>query len=228
MRQITASQILAFMVMLGVIVAISLALTWAAGAAIPAGDLRGVALALVFVVFFYGTALAVYRGFLRVFPLGSGYIPPGTREEFSAQVNILFYLLLFNTLIRTHFIPVPLMRLIYIALGAKLGANTYSAGAILDPPLTTIGANCIIGHDAVIFAHAIEGSHFSLSPVSIGDEATVGAMAAVMSGVTIGRRAIVSAGAVVVKDTVIGDDEIWGGIPARRIGVRPSEQPPGA
>ena len=27
---------------------------------------------------------------------------------------------------------------VYLALGARLGANTYSAGALLDPPLTVI------------------------------------------------------------------------------------------
>jgi hypothetical protein len=85
-----------------------------------------------------------------------------------AQVNILFYLILFNSLIRTHFLPVPLLRLVYLALGgARLGHNTYSAGAILDPPLTYIGNNCIIGHDAVLFSHAIENRRLSLSAISL-------------------------------------------------------------
>jgi acetyltransferase-like isoleucine patch superfamily enzyme len=151
----------------------------------------------------------MYRLFLSAMPLPHGLVVPGTRGEFSAQVNILFYLLLFNTLIRTHFLPVPLLRLVYLALGARLGSNTYSAGALLDPPLTTIGANSIVGHDAALFAHAIEGDRFSLSPIVIGDD------------VTIGDGAIVSAGAVVGKDTRIGPREIWGGVPARLLKRRP-------
>ena len=155
--------------------------------------------------------------FLKAMPLAEGELEPGSRAEFAAQVNILFYLLLFNSLIRTHFLPVPLMRLVYLALGARLGPNTYSAGTLLDPPLTEFGANCIIGHDAVLYAHAIEGSRFALARIRIGDGVTIGAMAVVMSGVAIGDGAIVSAGAVVLKDTKIGAGEVWGGVPARRL-----------
>jgi acetyltransferase-like isoleucine patch superfamily enzyme len=109
------------------------------------------------------------------------------------------------------------MRLVYQALGTRMGANTYSAGVILDPPLTELGANCIIGHDAVLFSHAIEGRHFALSRIKAGDNVTIGATAVIMSGVSIGDGAIVSAGSVVLKDTRIGPGEIWGGVPAKRI-----------
>ena len=165
----------------------------------------------------YGYALLVYRAFLLAFPLPEGELAAGTRGEFAAQVNILFYLMLFNTLIRTHVLPVPLMRLVYLALGARLGANTYSAGVLLDPPLTEMGDNCIVGHDAVLFCHAIEGPHFSLARIRLGDNVTIGATAVIMSGVTVGDGAIVSAGAVVVKDTRIGPHEVWGGVPAKRL-----------
>jgi acetyltransferase-like isoleucine patch superfamily enzyme len=114
------------------------------------------------------------------------------------------------------------MRLVYQALGARLGANTYSAGALLDPPLTRIGSNTIIGHDAVIFAHVIEGARLELKRVVIGDTVTIGATAVVMAGVHIGDHAIVSAGAVVTKDTRIGAGEVWGGIPARRLKPAPA------
>ncbi|MET0323072.1 MAG: DapH/DapD/GlmU-related protein, partial [Duganella sp.] len=75
----------------------------------------------------------------------------------------------------------------------------------------------IIGHDAVIFAHVIEGERLQLKAVVIGDTVTIGATAVVMAGVRIGDNAIVSAGAVVIKDTVIGAGEVWGGVPARRL-----------
>ena len=105
-----------------------------------------------------------------------------------------------------------------IACGAVcMGANTYSAGTLLDPPLTEFGANCIIGHDAVLFCHAIEGRHFALSRIRVGDNVTIGATAVIMSGVSIGDGAIVSAGSVVLKDTRIGPNEVWGGVPAKRL-----------
>jgi acetyltransferase-like isoleucine patch superfamily enzyme len=185
--------------------------------ALPLGDFRGVLLVLGGVVLVYLSAFLIYRIFLSLLPLHEGDVAPGTRHALVANVNILFYLLLFNSLVRTHFVPVPLMRLVYLALGARLGANTYSAGALLDPPLTRIGRNTIIGHDAVIFAHVIEGERLQLKAVVIGDTVTIGATAVVMAGVRIGDHAIVSAGAVVIKDTVIGAGEVWGGVPARRL-----------
>lgn len=217
MRKITPAQILCFSALVTVVALLAVGTTWVLLGSAPLGDFRGLALTGAAIVLFYGYAFVMYRLFLSVMPLPHGMVVPGTRGEFSAQVNTLFYLLLFYALIRTHFLPVPLVRLVYLALGARLGSNTYSGGALLDPPLTTIGANSIVGHNAVLFAHAIEGDRFSLSPIVIGDGVTIGAMAVVMSGVTIGDGAIVSAGAVVGKDTRIGPGEIWGGVPARML-----------
>ena len=128
MRQITAAQIGTFMVLLTLILAIALPLAWFGIGALPLGEFRALAIVLAALVAIYLVAFAVYRAFLALLPLQQGVLPEGSRAEFAAQVNILFYLMLFNTLIRTHFLPVPLMRLVYLALGAKLGRNSYSAG----------------------------------------------------------------------------------------------------
>lgn len=217
MRAIKPGQIALFICLLLLILALAGATTALLFGALPLGDFRGVALLLIALLLVYLYAFVVYRCFLRLLPLHEGEIAEHTRDELAANVNILFYLLLFNSLIRTHFLPVPLQRLVYLALGARLGANTYSAGALLDPPLTHIGSNTIIGHDAVIFAHVIEGARLELKSVHIGSTVTIGAKAVVMAGVHIGDHAIVSTGAVVTKDTHIASGEIWGGIPARRI-----------
>lgn len=217
MRKITLPQIMLFFLLFGSILVLGITTAYELLGALPLGDFRGVTVVGGAVVLIYLYAFAVYRLFLHFMPLKEGELGEGSQEEFAAQVNILFYLMLFNSLIRTHFIPVPLMRLIYQALGARMGANTYSAGTLLDPPLTEFGANCIIGHDAVLFCHAIEGRHFTLSRIRVGDNVTIGATAVVMCGVTIGDGAIVSAGAIVLKDTQIGPGEIWGGVPAKRL-----------
>lgn len=217
MRKITLSQITLFFLLLGSILVLGITSAYGLLGALPLGDFRGIAVVAGAVVFIYLYAFAVYRLFLHFMPLKEGKLAEGSRGEFAAQVNILFYLMLFNSLIRTHFLPVPLMRLVYLALGARMGENTYSAGVLLDPPLTELGANCIIGHDAVLFCHAIEGRHFALSRIRVGDNVTIGATAVIMSGVHIGNGAIVSAGAIVLKDTQIGPDEIWGGVPAKRL-----------
>ena len=215
MRRISLAQTLTFLVLLAAIFTLGIGSTWLALRGVPLGDFRGVAITVAAVVVTYLWAFVIYRAFLFFMPLEEGDVPEGSHAEFVAQVNILFYLVLFNTLIRTHFLPVPLLRLVYLALGARLGRNSYSAGAILDPPLTRMGADCIVGHDAVLFSHAIEGRRLSLSPIRIGNRVTIGATAVIMSGVTIGDDAMVSAGAVVIKDTRIGPGEIWGGGPAR-------------
>jgi hypothetical protein len=217
MHKITRPQIKLFCQFFASILFFGIATAYVLIGALPLGDFRGVAVVFGAIVFIYLYAIAVYRLFLHVMPLCEGELVEGSREEFVAQVDTLFYLMFFYSLIRTHFLPVPLMRLVYKVLGARVGKNTYSAGAILDPLLTEIGNNCIIGHDAVLFSHAIEGSYFALSRIRIGDNVTIGATAVIMSGVQIGDGAIVSAGAVVLKDTRIGSNEIWGGVPAKRI-----------
>jgi acetyltransferase-like isoleucine patch superfamily enzyme len=199
MRKITPQQISLFFLMFGLILVLGVGTAYGLIGGLPLGDFRGVTIVIGAVLFIYLWAFAVYRLFLHFMPLQQGELAEGSRDEFAAQVNILFYLMLFNSLIRTHFLPVPLMRLVYQALGAKLGAN------------------CIIGHDAVLFCHAIEGRHFALSRIRVGDNVTIGATAVVMSGVTIGDGAIVSAGALVLKDAQIGPGEVWGGVPAKRL-----------
>lgn len=224
MRAIKPGQVAFFMSLLVLILLLGVATTALLFGGLPLGDFRGVLLLLTGVLLTYVYAFLVYRCFLYAMPLREGEVAENSRHELVANINILFYLLLFNSLIRTHFIPVPLLRLVYLALGAELGANTYSAGVLLDPPLTRIGSNTIIGHDAVIFAHVIEGSRLELKAVTIGNTVTIGATAVVMAGVRIGDNAIVSAGAVVTKDTVIAAGEIWGGIPARRLKAAPGSQ----
>ncbi|MYM85254.1 acyltransferase [Duganella sp. FT50W] len=221
MRAIKPGQIAVFLCLLALILLLAIGTTALVFDRLPLGDFRGVTLVLLAALMVYLYAFLVYRVFLALLPLHEGEVAEHSRHELAANVNILFYLLLFNSLIRTHFLPVPLQRLIYLALGARLGANTYSAGALLDPPLTRIGSNTIIGHDAVIFAHVIEGARLELKAVTIGNTVTIGAKAVVMAGVQIGDNAIVSTGAVVTKDTRIGAGEIWGGIPARRIKSAP-------
>ncbi|MDQ2694271.1 MAG: acyltransferase [Pseudomonadota bacterium] len=217
MRKITAAPVMVFLALLALALVLGGFSAWLALGWLPLGELRGVALFLGAVLMIYLWAFVIYRAFLRAVPLKEGYIEEGSREEFGYQVYVLFYLLLFYPLTRNHLIPTPLMRLVYLALGARLGDNTYSAGCILDPPLTQVGANTIIGHDAVLFSHAIEGRHLSHAMIRIGDNATVGAKAIIMAGVEIGDGAIVAAGAVVRKGTRIGPGEVWGGNPARRL-----------
>lgn len=217
MRKISLAQTLCFLVLLATAIALGLGTTALLFGRLPLGDFRGITLVAAAIVLVFAYAIALHRTFLFFIPLRSGYLAPGSREEFAYHVYLLCYLVLFQPLTRGLFVPVPLMRVIYLALGAKLGTNSYSAGTILDPPLTHVGDNCIIGHDAVLFSHAVEGDDLSLAPIVIGNNVTIGAKAVIQPGVVIEDGAIIAVNAVVSKGTHVGRGELWGGIPARRL-----------
>lgn len=56
------------------------------------------------------------------------------------------------------------------------------------------------------------------SPIVLGESVWVGANAVVLKGVNIGDGAVIAAGAVVTHD--VPAQEIWAGVPARKIGAR--------
>jgi acetyltransferase-like isoleucine patch superfamily enzyme len=85
---------------------------------------------------------------------------------------------------------------------------------------TLIAAGCqFVDHDHGTKLGALmriqQGSEL---PITIGRDVWIGANVVVLKGVIIGDGAIVGAGAVVTKS--IGENEIWGGVPAKRIGIR--------
>jgi acetyltransferase-like isoleucine patch superfamily enzyme len=144
-------------------------------------------------------------------------VPKDSRQEFVYHVYVLFYLLVFYPVIRSGIPPAPFMRMFYQALGARLGANTYSQGIIHDPIFVEIGHDSVVGQGALLIPHVIEGETLGHYPIRIGNHVTIGANSAVLSDVEIGDNAIVATGAVVPKGSRIGSHEVWGGVPARLI-----------
>lgn len=51
----------------------------------------------------------------------------------------------------------------------------------------------------------------------IGENAMIGAKSTIMPGVKIGNSAMINAMSLVTMNTVIPANEIWGGIPARKL-----------
>lgn len=220
MRKIGVREVLLFLTLLLLVLGLALITTKLLFRQLPLGDFRGIILAAAALLFIYVYALSVYRVFLFLLPLHEGEIKENSREEFGYHVYLLFYLILFYPLMRGGIIPVPLMRLIYLALGAQLGQNTYSSGIILDPPLVEIGANTIVGQYALLVPHVIEGGRLAHYRIRIGNNVTIGAHAVVLSGVSIGDNAIIATGAIVSKNSQIGANEVWGGVPARRLRIK--------
>ena len=217
MRRITLAQIAIFVVLLALAALLATVAALRVATALSDSAWRQPAVAASFAGVLYLGALLLFRALVRLRPLPVGEIAEGSRDEATYHVYLLFFLILFYPVMRAGFIPVPLMRLFYLALGTRLGANTYSAGLLLDPPFLSLGRDCLVGQQAMLVPHVIEGRRLAHYPIAIGDRVTIGAGAIVLAGVTIGDDAIVSSGAVVTKGTRIGAGEVWGGVPARRL-----------
>ncbi len=99
--------------------------------------------------------------------------------------------------------------------------------AFLDgrAPLT-IGNHVGIASQVLIYndEHDINSPDYgnSFGPVTIGDYVFIGPRVIILPNVTIGKGAVVAAGAVVTKD--IPENEIWGGVPAKKISDRKVDQ----
>ncbi len=91
-------------------------------------------------------------------------------------------------------------------------------------PLARLASGCkLVDHDhAVMPAGAPMGPAGREGPITIGRDAWLGANVLVLRGVTVGAGAIVAAGAVVTRP--VPADEIWAGVPARKVGRRPAER----
>lgn len=216
MRKIGPAAIITFLSLLSLVLVLAVGTAWRGVGSIPhLGDFRGVIVAAAAIVFVYLFGLLVYRIFLMVMPLREGDIAAGSSQEFVYHVYVLFYLILFNSLIRGGIIPIPIMRMIYQALGARLGSNTYSSGIIYDPLFVKIGANSVVGETALLVPHVIEGNRLGHYPIVIGDNVTIGAHSVILSSVTIGDNVIIASNSLVAKGTHINSGEVWGGSPAR-------------
>ena len=85
-----------------------------------------------------------------------------------------------------------------------------------------IGSGCMFGnnvtivdHDHLIKNNIAEKKEFKKKAISIGNDVWIGAHVTILKGCHIGKNSVVAAGSVVT--TNIPDNEIWGGIPARKI-----------
>lgn len=211
------SRLLVFFLLVGIAVVLDFFAISLVSPHFPDGDFRGVSLAAFAIIMFYVFILLIFRLFQWGFPLPSGEIGDGSREEFIYQVYLLFYLFFFLPVMFSGLLPVPLMGVFYQCLGARIGANSFSVGLLLDAQFVEVGRDSIIGNGALLVPHVIEGSRRAHYPIRIGNNVTVGAHAVILSDVEIGDGAIIAVNAVVTKGSRIPPGETWGGTPARRL-----------
>ncbi len=95
---------------------------------------------------------------------------------------------------------------LYRKCGANIGDNVVLAGRILEPDMTTIGENTIIGVDALITAHEIiiqnKQTIIRFEPITIGKDCVIGAKSIVLPGVNIPSGTMIPANSVIKKDGI--------------------------
>lgn len=111
-----------------------------------------------------------------------------------------------------------LRMLFYRGMGAKLDWTLMIGQGVklTEPWLVSLGHHVLLGDNAHLAAHKVEGNVVTLEEIEIGDETVVGAGAIVFPGCRIGRNVTVGAKSTVSRRTVIPDGEIWVGVPAKR------------
>lgn len=94
-----------------------------------------------------------------------------------------------------------------------------------DADLLEVGNNVVIGVKAMLVSHALKTTAdgkvlYITEPIIIADNVTVGSDSFISMGVKIGKGALVLAKSYVEARTVIKENEVWGGNPARFIRMR--------
>jgi len=115
------------------------------------------------------------------------------------------------------FIPIFFRPLFFSLFGSKIGKNVSIAGRFMEPHMIEAADYSFFGGETIVTAHALTYNQLILKRVTIGHRATVGVGAIVMPGTVIGSNSVIAAGSVVSMDTKIPANEIWGGVPAKKI-----------
>ncbi|VEN72874.1 conserved membrane hypothetical protein [Candidatus Desulfarcum epimagneticum] len=130
--------------------------------------------------------------------------------------NGLFYLVRFTFLPFVTLTPFGVWFL--KAMGMKIGRHSFiNTEYISDPQNITLGDDVTIGGSARIFAHYGGHGNLVVSPVTIGNRATIGLGATVMGDVQVGADATILAHSVLMPGSRVGKGETWRGVPAQRV-----------
>lgn len=110
----------------------------------------------------------------------------------------------------------------YVASSVTIGKSTLIGPKAVVNPKAVIGDGVIVNTSALIEHECVIGDYAHICPgtvlagnVSIGSKAFIGANSTVKQGVLIGNNSVVGAGSVVLSN--IEDNEMWAGVPAKKI-----------
>ena len=174
---------------------------------------------VVFILSFFSLSIIILWIIRTVCPLPEKTLQMDTdRHAIIWKLQGFLYVFNLGLFINSYIVPVNMRAFVFSLLGTKIGRCVMIGGKILEPALVEIGDHTMLGEDTLLTAHAVEGNKVTLGRIKVGKGVTVGVKAVILPDVKIGDHSIVAAGAVVKKGTRILSREIWGGIPAKKIG----------
>ena len=125
-------------------------------------------------------------------------------------------------LVGMAFRATPLWSLYMRLNGARMGRRVYVRSLELsDHNLLEFGDDVIVGANAHISGHTVEGGYVITAPVRLGNNVTVGLGSVVGIGVEVGDNAQIGALSLVPKHRRLDGDATWVGIPVSRLRDQP-------
>jgi len=186
---------------------------------------QGLGLAILLFNFFYVAFLIVLRLPIPTPKEGSYSVVPG--EPLDRQ---LIWSCLIATLTKARYeAPFPAFFAFHLSnlppmcwlMGRVFGPRSKSCHIsdvlFLDPYGVDVGRNVLLGYGSIIAAHIQNRGEVEIRRTVIEDDAIVGGNAVVYGGCTIKRGGIVLGGAILLPNTTVGEYEVWGGVPAKKI-----------
>jgi len=182
------------------------------------------ALALAAIPVIHVSAKFIYFLYLLVFakilvkPIPEGYYP-------YTPANPVVRQFLLNATITGTFLSffgegpwarAELSRLMYKALGAKLGRGVFPA-TILDPYMVEIGDGTTMGAYSCVAGHAIEGDRILFARAKVGKNCVLGFRSLVWPGAELGDRVIIGTYSMVPKGAKLPSNTVWVGIPVKLV-----------
>jgi serine acetyltransferase len=165
--------------------------------------------------FLLATGVSV-RLLLMIHPLSPGQYSMESREFFVWKLYTSIHEM--GGMAFLPFVPIFLRPAFFAFFGAKMGKNVAIGGRLIEPYLVSVGDNAFFGGDSMITAHAVTPGKLTLRPVVIGEHAFIGGRATIEPGCKVGHHAIVASSALLREGTEVAPYEIWGGVPAKKIG----------
>lgn len=181
----------------------------------------------------YVAELVVLRLFIPTPKEGRYEVVPGKRPGATVLLNTLLATLTkarldppFPGFLVFHVANLPpLCWLVNRTLGPRSRSTSVVDPIILDPHLVQIGRNVVIGFKSIIAGHYQERDAVTYKKTIIEDEVVIGGGVIILGGVHIKQGAVIAAGSVILPNTVVGEHEMWWGVPAKKF--RKLDQAPG-